>query len=70
MNNIAALGGPIKLGALELDGSLEAASKAIQAGCDALTTVDTGDLKVNLGSIGIDIQSGAEAMSQSVTNGI
>ena len=70
MNNIAALGGPIQLGAIKLDGSLEAASDAIQRGCDSLTAIDTGDLKVNLGSIGINIQSGAEAMQQSVTDGI
>ena len=70
MNRVAALGEPIKLGALTLDGSLEAASNAIQAGCDSLTAIDTGEIKVNLGSIGIGIKSGAEAMQDSVTSGI
>ena len=77
MNNVAGMSGQfitigkdIQGNALVLDGSLEAASKAIQAGCDSLTTIDTGDLKVNLGAIGLNISSGAEAMENSVTAGI
>ena len=71
MNNIAGISGTkIELGALTLDGKLESAAEAISRGARALTTVDTGDLKVNLGAIGIEIQSGAEAMQNSVTKGI
>lgn len=71
MNNIAGISGTkIELGALTLDGKLESAAEAISRGARALTTVDTGDLKVNLGAIGIEIQSGAEAMQDSVTKGI
>ena len=71
MNNIAGISGEqIRLGAITLDGKLESAAEAISRGARALTTVDTGDLKVNLGAIGIEIQSGAEAMQESVTKGI
>lgn len=77
MNNIAGISGQtitigkdIEGNALILDGSLERASAAIQAGCDSLTSVDTGDLKVNLGAIGLNIESGSEAMLDSVTSGI
>ena len=71
MNNIATKEAPIILSdAIKLDGTLKAASDAIQAGADSLTAVDTGDIKVNLGAIGIGIESGAAAMQDSVTKGI
>jgi hypothetical protein len=70
MNNLAKLGGPIKLGAITLNGDLASAADAIQRGADSLTTVDTGELKVNLKSSGINIRSGAEAMNDDVTAGI
>ena len=77
LNNIAGISGQaITIGqdiygdALKLDGSLEAASKAIQAGCDSLTAIDTGDLKVNIGQIGLNIESGANEMEAGVTAGI
>ena len=70
MNNIAALGGPIELAGVKLDGSMEAAAELIQKGAEALTTVDTGELKVNLGAISADLSSSASFMQQSVTDGI
>lgn len=71
MNNIAGISGTqIELGAITLDGKLESAAEAIQRGARALTAVDTGEIKVNLGAVGIEIKSGAEAMQQSVTDGI
>ena len=70
-NNMATKDAPIILSdAIKLDGTLTAASKAIQAGAESLTTVDTGELKVNLTSVGIGIESGAAALNAGVTKGI
>ena len=71
INNMAATTGQeIKIGALTFKGDLESASAAIQAGAESLTTVDTGELKVNLASVGIGIKSGADAMTDGITEGI
>lgn len=70
INNLAALSGPIEIGALKFDGSLESASAAIQAGCNALTAVDSGEMKVNLMDVGINIQSGADLMGKGIDDGI
>lgn len=70
-NNIATKDAPIILSdSIKLDGTLQAASKAIQAGASSLTNVDTGELKVNLTNVGIDIKSGASVLSSGVTEGI
>ena len=70
MNNIAALGGPIEIAGERLDGSLESAANLIQQGADALTAVDTGEIKVDLSRIGTGIASSAEMMNDGVTAGI
>ena len=70
LNNIAALGEPIEIAGKKLDGSLLAASELIQEGANALTTVDTGEIKVNLGAIGTGIASAGEFMNEGVTKGI
>jgi len=66
----AVTGKEIKIGSLTFKGDLESASAAIQAGAESLTTVDTGELKVNLASVGIGIKSGADAMTDGITEGI
>lgn len=71
INNMAAITGQeIEIGALKFDGSLESASAAIQAGCNALTAVDSGEMKVNLMDVGINIQSGADLMGKGIDDGI
>jgi len=70
MNNIAALGGDIEFAGMKLDGSLEAASALIQKGADSLVATSTGDIKVALSGMSIDFESGADAFSGGVTEGI
>ena len=70
MNNIAKLGEPIEVAGYTLDGSLKSAAALIQEGANALTTVDTGEIKVNLASIGTGISSSAELMGENVSKGI
>ena len=54
MNNIAAIGEEIKVGSYTLNGDMQTAAELIQAGAEALTTTDTGEVKVNVGKIGFD----------------
>lgn len=70
MNNLARIGGDIKLGAYTLNGDLESAAKLIEAGAKALTTTDTGDIAVSLGDIGIDFKTGSGDMSKGIQDGI
>ena len=77
INNMAgAMGKTISLGkdiegkAFELDGSLEAAANLIQRGARALTAVDSGDVMVNLGSLGISLANGASSMEAGITEGV
>jgi hypothetical protein len=66
MNNLAALGGDIKLGAYTLNGDLESAAKLIEAGAKALTTTKTGDIAVSLGDIGVSFKAGSGDMSDGI----
>jgi len=73
MNNIAKLGGDIKLGAYTLDGEAESAAKLIEAAAAALTVDSNGQVKVALGDIadlGIDFSSGADDMAKNVDAGV
>ena len=77
MNNIAGIskktitfGRDIEGNAFKLDGSLEAASALIQKGADSLVATSTGDIKVALSGMSIDFESGADAFSGGVTEGI
>lgn len=70
LGNLAALGAPIELAGVRLDGSLEKTSELIQKGADSLTAVDTGELKVNIGKIGLDVLGGANELSDGVDAGI
>lgn len=70
MGNLAALGAPIELAGIKLDGSMEKTAQLIQKGAEALTSVDTGELKVDLGKIGLDILGGANSLSDGVDDGI
>ena len=70
MNNIAALGGPIEVGAYTLDGKLESAAALIQAGADALTAIDTGEVMVDLSGIGLALSSGGSSLEAGITKGI
>lgn len=70
MNNIAGVGGKIKMYGVELDGSLEAASELIQKGYNSLESIDGGKLQVNLSQLGVGFEAGAMDMEGSVTKGI
>jgi len=70
LNYMASLGQPIEFAGERLDGSLEGAARLIQRGAESLTTVDTGELMVNLGGIGLDLKSGGEALQNGVTAGM
>ena len=70
MNNIAALGGEIWVGAYKLDGSLQSAAKLIEDGARALTAVDSGEMLVNLPEIGIDFAEASVSMGAGIDEGI
>ena len=70
MNHIAGIGKNIEMYGVELDGSLEAASKLIQKGYNALESIDGGKLQVNLSELGVGFEAGAMDMKGSVTEGI
>ena len=70
INNLAALGEPIELAGVKLDGSMEAAAKLIQKGAEALTVDSAGNVKVALGDIGIDFKTGTGDMSKGIDIGI
>ena len=70
MNNIAALGGEFEVAGVKLDGSLEAAAELIQKGANALTSTDTGEIKVSLGDIGVNFKAGSGDMSNGIDAGL
>lgn len=71
MNNIAGVSGQtIKMAGVQLDGSMEAAAKAIQAGAKALTVTADGSIKVDLSNFGIDLAAGANSLQEGVDKGI
>ena len=70
MNNMAKLGGPIKVGAYTLSGDLQDAADLIEAGAKALTVTKTGEVKVALGDIGISFKAGADDMSKGIDTGL
>ena len=71
MNNLMAISGEtIKLGAYELDGSMESAAALIEAGMGSLTNVDGKGVKVNLENLSIDFASGAEGAKNNFVEGV
>ena len=70
MNNIAALGGEFEVAGIKLNGSMEAASKLIQKGAEALIATKTGKLQVAMGDIGVEFKKGAGGMKQGIDDGI
>lgn len=70
LGNLAKLGQPIEIAGITLDGSLEKTAELIEKGAGALETVDTGELKVNLNAVGLDILGGANGLSDNVDKGI
>ena len=71
MNNLAKISGQkFVLAGTTLDGSMEAASELIEKGAASLQAVDTGELKVNLKDVGLDILGGANSLSDGVDAGI
>lgn len=71
INHIAgATGTEIEIAGVVLDGKLEKAASLIQKGADALTTIDTGEVKVNLGAAGLNIKSAGQLLTKDVNTGI
>ena len=71
INHIAgATGTKIEIAGVTLDGKLENAALLIQKGADALTTIDTGEVKVNLGAAGLNIKSAGQLLTKDVNTGI
>ena len=60
----------IKIGAYTLSGNMQDAANLIQAGASALASVDGGEMKVNLGQLGIDMQAGASQMRNGLNSGL
>ena len=77
INNMAGImGKPITVGktiedgALTLDGSLESASNLIIKGIKSLTAVDTGEMMVNIGGLGISLAKGGKELKSGIDDGI
>ena len=70
LGDLAKLGGPIEVAGITLDGSMEKTAALIQKGAESLTTIDTGDLKVSLQAVGLDILGGANSLSSGVDKGM
>lgn len=77
INNMAGImGKPITVGktiedgALTLDGSLESASSLIIKGIESLTAVDTGEMMVNIGGLGISLAKGGRDLKSGIDDGI
>lgn len=70
MNNLAAMSGEIEFLGYKLDGSLESASKLINAGLSAISNVDGEGAKINLTNFGIDFSTGAAGMGTNIHEGI
>ena len=77
INNMAGImKQPIQIGktiegdAITLDGSLTSASDAIMHGIDTLTAVDTGDMMVNIGALGINLAKGGKEFENNIDAGI
>ena len=60
----------IKIGAYTLSGNMQDAADLIEAGAGALASVDGGEMKVNLGKLGIDMQTGASQMRSGLNSGL
>jgi len=77
LNNMAAVSGhAIQIGhtiegnAYELDGTLESASNFITEGIKTLTSVDSGDMMVNIGALGINLAKGGEDLKNGIKDGV
>lgn len=77
INNMAGImGKPITVGktiedgALTLDGSLESASNLIIKGIESLTAIDTGEMMVNIGGLGISLAKGGKDLKSGIDDGI
>jgi len=70
MNKPLTIGRGIYEDALTLDGTLESASRAIQAGIDNLGSVESGDIMVNIGELGMNLAKGGSNLENSVTDGV
>ena len=77
LNNMAgAMKTPIQIGktiegdALILNGSLESASDLILKGIDTLTAVDTGDMMVNIGGLGMTLAKGGDELKTGIQSGV
>jgi hypothetical protein len=64
------IGNRIGEDAITLDGTLESASAAIQKGIDNLGAVDSGDVMVNIGALGINLAKGGSNLENSVDKGV
>ena len=64
------IGKTIEGDAITLDGTLTSASDAIMHGIDTLTVVDTGDMMVNIGALGINLAKGGKEMKNGIKDGI
>ena len=77
LNNMAGMmNQPITIGkdlngkAIQLKGDLTSASDAIMAGIETLTAVDTGDMMVNIGALGINLAKGGSELEGNIDKGI
>jgi len=70
MKDPITIGKTIKGDAIKLDGSLTSASDAIMHGIDTLTTVDTGEVMVNIGALGINLAKGGQKLESGIDNGM
>jgi len=70
MNNVAKLGGEFEIAGMKLDGSLESASRLIEAGASSLVATDTGEVKVALNGMALNFENGTDEFSDGVDSGI
>ena len=64
------MGSSITFMGMELDGSMESASKLIQKGFDSLSNVDGDGAKISMKKMGADIYDGAGDMQKNVKKGV
>jgi hypothetical protein len=64
------IGKTIEGDAITLDGSLTSASDAIMHGINTLTAVDTGEMMVNIGALGINLAKGGKDFENNIDAGI
>ena len=70
MGQSITIGKDIRGKSIELNGDLTSASNAIMAGIETLTAVDTGDMMVNIGALGLNLEKGGKDFEKSVDAGI